>query len=59
VFDLEGHKAVGHGGGRNNWIAHFVDSKLTVIVLSNLFRADAFSLVKGVAAFYFPASKPQ
>jgi CubicO group peptidase (beta-lactamase class C family) len=59
VFDVEGHKAVGHGGGRNNWIAHFVDSKLTVIVLSNLFRADAFSLVKGVAAFYLPASKPQ
>ena len=44
VFDLEGHKAVGHGGGRNNWIVHFVDSKLTIIVLSNLFRADALSL---------------
>jgi len=59
VFDVDGQKAVGHGGGRNNWIVHFVDSKLTIIVLSNLFRADALSLVKGVAGFYLPTSKPQ
>jgi D-alanyl-D-alanine carboxypeptidase len=57
VFDLEGRKAVGHGGGRNNWVVHFVDSKLTIIVLSNLFRADALSLVRGVAALYLPPSK--
>jgi D-alanyl-D-alanine carboxypeptidase len=59
VFDLDGQKAVGHGGGRNNWIVHFVDRKLTIIVLSNLFRADALSLVKGVAALYLPLSKPR
>jgi len=59
VFDLEGHKAVGHGGGRNNWIVHFVDSKLTIIVLSNLFRADALALVKGISALYPPLPKPQ
>lgn len=59
VFDLDGQKAVGHGGGRNNWIVHFVDRKLTIIVLSNLFRADALSLVKGVAARYLPLSKPR
>ena len=59
VFDLEGRKAVGHGGGRNNWIVHFVDSKLTIIVLSNLFRADALSFVKGISALYPPRQKPQ
>jgi D-alanyl-D-alanine carboxypeptidase len=59
VFDLEGRKAVGHGGGRNNWIVHFVDSKLTIIVLSNLFRADALSFVKGISALYPPRPQPQ
>jgi CubicO group peptidase (beta-lactamase class C family) len=59
VFDLEGHKAVGHGGGRNNWIVHFVDSKFTIIVLSNLFRADALSLIKGISALYLPPPKPR
>jgi CubicO group peptidase (beta-lactamase class C family) len=54
VFDLQGRKAVGHGGGRNNWIVRFVDDRLTIIALCNLFRADALSLVKGVAAFYAP-----
>jgi D-alanyl-D-alanine carboxypeptidase len=59
VLDLDGRKAVGHGGGRNNWIVHFVDSKVTIIVLSNLFRADALSLVRGVADLYLPGARPR
>ena len=55
VDDHPGHKAVGHSGGDSTAYIHYLDDKLSVIVLTNCQGADPDSLVSGVAALYIPA----
>ncbi|MBL8205016.1 MAG: beta-lactamase family protein [Blastocatellia bacterium] len=54
---LGSHKQVSHGGSlpgfRSNF-ARFVDDKLSIIVLTNSGNANPQTVVKGVAALYFP-----
>ena len=58
IVDVQpGHKSAGHSGGGSTAYRQFLDDKLTVIVLTNLQGVDPDSLVKGIAAFYLPATE--
>lgn len=54
VQEYRGHRTVAHGGGDNTYLLRFPDDKLTVIVLCNLFGADASSLAHEIASFFLP-----
>lgn len=58
VTERNGHRIVGHGGGRPGFstdITHLPDDDLAVIVLTNLDSAGAGSLSLGVASLYLSA----
>lgn len=55
VYELPGHRAVGHSGSDATSYIRFLDDRLTVAVLTNCQGADPDSLALGVAAFYIPA----
>jgi len=56
ITPFRGHTEVEHGGGFrtgfSSVIARYPDDRLTVIVLTNLQSAHAYSIARGVAAFY-------
>jgi D-alanyl-D-alanine carboxypeptidase len=62
ISPFRGHTEVGHGGGFrtgfNTVIARYPDDRLTVIVLTNLVGAHAYSIARGVASFYNPDYRP-
>lgn len=58
IYDYQGQKVVGHGGGIPGFstcIARFPEHKLTVTLLANLSGVDSARLAHGVAARYIPA----
>ena len=59
---VRGRSATTHGGGFrtgfNSTINRYLDDELTVIVLTNLFRAGANDAGHTVASFYDPAYRP-
>ena len=58
VDDREHHRAVGGSGGSSVAFRHFVDDKLTVVVLSNLQGHDPDGFVYDLAAICVPALAP-
>lgn len=55
VYELPGHRAVGHSGSDATSYIRFLDDRLTVAVLTNCQGADPDSLALGVASLYIPA----
>ena len=59
---MRGHAVIQHGGafrtGFNSTINRYPDAKLTVILLTNLFRAGANDLGHAIAGFYIPSFRP-
>ena len=55
VYELPGHRAVGHSGSDATSYIRFLDDRLTVAVLTNCQGADPDSLALGIAALYVPA----
>jgi len=62
ITPFRGHTEIEHGGGfRTGFstvIARYPDDRLTVIVLTNLQGAHAYSIARGVAAFYDADYRP-
>lgn len=62
VTPFRGHIEVEHAGGfRTGFstvIARYPDDRLTVIVLTNLQGAHAYSIARGIASFYNPDYRP-
>jgi D-alanyl-D-alanine carboxypeptidase len=57
----QGHKRVAHNGGLPGFLSdyeHFIDDKLTVIVMINSTSADPGKIALNVAGFYVPALAP-
>lgn len=57
INDVRGHRLIEHGGGWQGFTAHiarYTNDKLTVIVLTNAFPADAAGIAHGIAEFYIP-----
>jgi hypothetical protein len=59
---MRGHEVRQHGGGFrtgfNTTINRYPDAKLTIILLTNLFRASANDLGHKIAGFYIPEFRP-
>jgi len=62
VNPIRGRAAATHGGafrtGFNSTINRYLEDKLTIIVLTNLFRAGANDAGHIIAGFYNPAFHP-
>jgi hypothetical protein len=62
ITPFRGHTEIEHGGGfRTGFstvIARYPDDRLTVIVLTNLQGAHAYSVARGVASFYNSDYRP-
>ena len=54
VDDRPGHRSAGAIGGGSVAFRHFIDDRLTVVVLTNLQGAGPDGLVSGIAAIYVP-----
>lgn len=56
VTPFRGHTEIGHGGsfrtGFNAFVARYPDDGLTIIVLTNQFRARSSEMVRAIASFY-------
>lgn len=55
VFEIRGHRVVGHGGALGHYYLHFPEDELTVIILTNLAMAegsDPRTIAEGVASHY-------
>lgn len=62
VDDVAGHRRVSHGGkwlGFASHIDRYVDERLTVIVLTNLFDSDPGHIARAVAGTVIPALAPR
>jgi CubicO group peptidase (beta-lactamase class C family) len=55
VDDTPGHKSAGHVGGDATVYIHFIDDRISVIVLTNCQGAGPDDIAGGVAALYVPA----
>jgi CubicO group peptidase (beta-lactamase class C family) len=61
IHDVHGHHIIEHGGawqGFTTNISRYVDDKLTVVVLTNLERADPEDITHHVAGLYIPELTP-
>jgi CubicO group peptidase (beta-lactamase class C family) len=61
VTEMRGHRVVQHGGrwqGFRTHIARYVDSGLTVVVLTNLSQANPARIAVGIAGLYEPELAP-
>jgi D-alanyl-D-alanine carboxypeptidase len=69
VDSINGHRLIWHNGaipGATCWMGRYVDDKLTVIVLSNLFNADNVNITalrvaeigEGIAGLFLPVLRP-
>ena len=62
LYPMRGHEVIQHGGGFrtgfNSTINRYPEAKLTIILLTNLFRAGANDLGHKIAGFYFPEFRP-
>lgn len=57
ILDLHGHRLVVHGGawqGFKTHILRFVDSKLTIMFLTNSWETRDFKLARALAASFYP-----
>lgn len=55
VDDAPGHRSAGHSGGDATAYIHFIDDRLSVVVLTNYQGAAPDEIAGGVAALYVPA----
>ncbi|HEX7955928.1 MAG TPA: serine hydrolase domain-containing protein [Pyrinomonadaceae bacterium] len=55
VDDAPGHRSAGHSGGDAAAYIHYIDDRLTVVVLTNCQGAGPEEIAGGVAALYVPA----
>ena len=62
LYPMRGHEVRQHGGGFrtgfNTTINRYPDAKLTIVLLTNLFRAGANDLGHKIAGFYIPEFRP-
>ena len=58
ILDLHGHRLIVHGGawqGFKTHILRFMDSKLTIIFLTNSWETRDFKLARALAASFYPS----